>query len=87
MSAISLDSSWDDPVPRDRVDMDLLRGVIQVLLVVGNRPLGVNVQCHLLRIVVGMPGDGSDERGFCISFGLADLKADLVGSCNQMVKN
>ena len=59
----------------------------KLLLVVGNRPLGVNVQCHLLRVVVGMSGDGSDERWFCIALGLADLKADLVGSCNQMVKN
>ena len=67
--------------------MDLLRGVEQVLLGSGYWPPGINVQCPLFGIVVGVSRDGANVRRFFIAVRLACLESDLIGTCNQMVDN
>ena len=67
--------------------MDLPRGVEQVLLGSGYWPLGINVQCSLFGIVVGVSRDGANVRRFFISVRLAYLDSDFVGTCNQVVDN
>ena len=84
VSAISLDSSWDDSVPRDRIDIAMLRGVVQVPLIEWYCPTSINVQ-WLRRVVVGVSIDDADEGWCFIRVRLTNLESALVGSCDQVV--